>query len=40
VQEDTFAADLRRDDPNAPALAVYGYLSWIQEQLVAALSEG
>jgi hypothetical protein len=40
VQEDTFAADLRPDDPNAPALAVYGYLSWIQEQLVAALSEG
>lgn len=40
VQQDTFAADLRRDDPNAPALAVYGYLSWIQEQLVAALSEG
>jgi hypothetical protein len=40
VQEDTFAADLRRDDPNAPALAVYGYLSWIQEQLVAALSDG
>ena len=40
VQEDTFAADLRRNDPNAPALAVYGYLSWIQEQLVAALSEG
>jgi Domain of unknown function (DUF2017) len=40
VQEDTFASDLRPDDPNAPALAVYGYLSWIQEQLVAALSEG
>ena len=40
VQEDTFASDLRPDDPHAPALAVYGYLSWIQEQLVAALSEG
>jgi hypothetical protein len=40
VQEDTFASDLRSDDPNAPALAVYGFLSWIQEQLVAALSEG
>ncbi|MFL5922182.1 MAG: DUF2017 family protein [Gaiellaceae bacterium] len=38
VQEDTFASDMRPDDPNAPALAVYGYLSWIQEQLVAALS--
>jgi uncharacterized protein DUF2017 len=40
VQEDTFAADLRPDGPNAPALAVYGYLSWIQEQLVEALSSG
>jgi hypothetical protein len=38
VQEDTFASDLRPDDPNAPALAVYGWLSWQQEQLVAALS--
>jgi hypothetical protein len=38
VQEDTFAAELRRDDPRAPALAVYGYLSWMQEQLIAALS--
>jgi uncharacterized protein DUF2017 len=37
VQEDTFASDLRPDDPNAPALAVYGWLSWQQEQLVAAL---
>jgi hypothetical protein len=38
VQEDTFADELRLDDPRAPALAVYGYLSWIQEQLVEALS--
>ncbi len=38
VQEDTFAEELRPDDPRAPALAVYGYLSWIQEQLVEALS--
>jgi hypothetical protein len=38
VQEDTFASELRPDDPNAHGLAVYGYLSWIQEQLVAALS--
>ena len=40
VQEDTFAEQLRPDDPRAPALAVYGYLSWLQEQLVAALSPG
>jgi hypothetical protein len=26
------------DDPQTPELAVYGYLSWLQEQLVAALS--
>lgn len=38
VQEDTFASDLRPDDPDAPALAVYGWLSWQQEQLVDALS--
>jgi hypothetical protein len=40
VQEDTFAEELRSDDPRAPALAVYGYLSWLQEQLVEALSPG
>jgi hypothetical protein len=38
VREDTFAEELRRDDSRAPALAVYGYLSWMQEQLIAALS--
>jgi hypothetical protein len=38
VREDTFADELRRDDPRAPALAVYGYLSWMQEQLISALS--
>jgi hypothetical protein len=38
VREGTFADELRPDDPRAPALAVYAYLSWIQEQLVEALS--
>jgi hypothetical protein len=38
VQEDTLLDELRPDDPRAQGLAVYGYLSWIQEQLVAALS--
>lgn len=38
VQEDTFLEELRPDDPRGPALAVYGYLSWIQERLIAALS--
>ena len=38
VREDSFADELRRDDPRAPALAIYGYLSWMQEQLISALS--
>lgn len=38
VQEDTLLGDLRPDDPRAHGLAVYGYLSWLQEQLVAALT--
>jgi Domain of unknown function (DUF2017) len=38
VQEDTFTEELRPDDPRAQALAVYGYLSWMQEQLIEALS--
>ena len=33
VQEGTLL-----DEPRTPELAVYGYLSWLQEQLVAALS--
>ena len=38
VQEDTLLGDLRPDEPRAQGLAVYGYLSWLQEQLVAALA--
>jgi len=38
VREDTFADELQRDDPRAPALAIYAYLSWMQEQLISALS--
>jgi uncharacterized protein DUF2017 len=38
VQEDTFVDELRPDDPRAPQLALYAYLSWLQEELVAALS--
>jgi hypothetical protein len=38
VQEDTFASELDFSDPRGQALAVYGYLSWLQEQLVEALS--
>jgi hypothetical protein len=35
VQEGTLL-----DQPQTPELAIYGYLSWLQEQLVAALSPG
>jgi hypothetical protein len=38
AQEDTLLDELRPDDARAAGLAVYGYLSWLQEQLVAALS--
>ena len=38
VQEDTFASEPDLNDPRGQALAVYGYLSWLQEQLVEALS--
>jgi hypothetical protein len=30
--------DVLLDQPQTPELALYGYLSWVQEQLVAALS--
>jgi Domain of unknown function (DUF2017) len=38
VTEETMLQELDRDDPKAQELAVYGYLSWLQEQLVAALA--
>ena len=37
VRDDSLLTDLRPDDPRAPELAVYAYLSWLQEQLVEAL---
>ena len=38
VSEDTRLDEPAPEDPRGQALAVYGYLSWLQEQLVAALS--
>ncbi len=38
VTDETYADELDPDDPAAPALALYGYLSWLQEQAVEALS--
>jgi hypothetical protein len=40
VSEEMYAVELDPDDPDAPALALYGYLSWLQEQAVEALSSG
>ena len=40
VTEETYAMELDPDDPSAPALALYSYLSWLQEQAVEALSSG
>ena len=40
VSEDAAAIGLRPGDPDAPAMALYGYLSWLQEQAVEALSAG
>ena len=36
VTEETFARPLDPRDPDAAELAVYGYLSWLQEQAVEA----
>jgi hypothetical protein len=40
VTEATYERALDPDDPDAPALALYGYLSWLQEEAVEALSAG
>ncbi len=40
VTEETYAEELDPSHPHAPALALYGYLSWLQEQAVEALSDG
>lgn len=40
VQEDTFGHEIDEADPRAPALALYGYLSLLEEELVEALAKG
>lgn len=40
VKDDTFSNDIAEDDPRAPALALYGYLSVLEEELVEALAKG
>ena len=38
VREEIYETPIDPGDPDAPALALYGYLSWLQEQAVDALS--
>ena len=38
VTEDMYDQEVDPDDPRAPGLALYGYLSWLQEEVVVALS--
>ena len=40
VSEDMDALGLDLDDPNAPLYGVYGYLGWLLEHIVEALSDG
>jgi hypothetical protein len=40
VTEEMYEEGLPEDDPRAPAFAVYGYLGWLEEQVVAALASG
>jgi len=40
VTEETYAAELDENDPRDRELAVFAYLSWLQEQLVEALAAG
>ena len=39
VTEDMYDEPVAPDDPRAPGLALYGYLGWLQEQVVAALAD-
>lgn len=39
VDDDLNVAALPPDDPRLPGLALYGYLSWLQEQVVEGLSD-
>ena len=38
VSEESYEEELDPGDPRAPARALYGYLSWLQEQAVEALA--
>jgi len=40
VSEDMLGSEVDPSDPSAPLLALYGYLSWLEEQVVEALAGG
>ena len=40
VTEESYERDLDSSDPRAHELAVYAYLTWLQEQVVAVLAQG
>ena len=40
VSEEMASAEIDPEDPLAPVLALYGYLSWLEDQMVEALSCG
>ena len=40
VTEETYERQMPEDDPNAPGLALYFYLGWLEEQIVEALAGG
>lgn len=40
VTEETYERDVTEGDQDAPGLALYFYLGWLEEQIVEALAEG
>ena len=38
VTEDLYVTGVRRNDPRAPQLALYGWLTWLQGEVVEALA--
>jgi hypothetical protein len=38
ITEDSYGVGFRRDHPDAPEIALYHYLSWLQEQAVEAVA--
>jgi Domain of unknown function (DUF2017) len=40
VTEEMYEEGIPEEDPRAPSFALYQYLGWLEEQVVAALAEG